>query len=178
MERRGLIPTHVTCRAELDELEQSGVARAITWAFERRRTGLLKGSFTCGLHRRMFREVWRWAGEYRIIRTNLGVQPWEIRQGLLNLFADAATWQKHNVYSADEIAVRFHHRLVSIHPFPNGNGRLSRLMADLLVVARGGQRFSWGADRLVRGEARVRYINALRTADAHDITPLLTFARS
>jgi len=127
----------------------------------------------------MFDEVWRWAGKYRTTRLNLGVAPWEVRQELSKLLSDAAAWQEHKAFSADEIAVRFHHRLVWVHPFPNGNGRLSRLMADLLIVAQGGEQFSWGTDRLAPGEARrTRYINALKAADAHDIGPLLTFARS
>lgn len=177
-EQHALIPAYVTCRGELDELEQRGVANAITWALGRRRKKVLNDPFLCRLHRRMFGEVWRWAGEYRTTRLNLGVAPWEVRPELSKLLADAATWLEYKAYSADEIAVRFHHRLVWVHPFPNGNGRLSRLMADLLVTAHGGERFSWGAARLIRGEARARYINALRSADAHDIGPLLTFARS
>ncbi len=176
--RDGLIPVHVTTRAELNELEQRGVLKAIAWAFERRRTKVLKDTFVCGLHRRMFGEVWRWAGTYRTTRLNLGVAPWEVRSELAKLLADAAYWLAHYSYPADEIAVRFHHRLVWVHPFQNGNGRLSRLMADLLIVMQGGQRFSWGADRLAPSETRARYINTLRAANAHDIGPLLTFARS
>jgi Fic-DOC domain mobile mystery protein B len=95
------------------------------------------------------------------------------------LLEDAKTWVQHNTYSADEIAVRFHHRLVMIHPFPNGNGRHSRLMADLLLMSLGGERFSWGRANLQQvSDMRRQYIEALRAADNHDYAALLKFARS
>jgi fido (protein-threonine AMPylation protein) len=82
-------------------------------------------------------------------------------------------------YPTDEIGVRFHHRLVFIHPFPQGNGRHARLAADLLIVSLGNTRFSWGSANLVEpAGARASYIRALRSADGHEIEPLLSFARS
>ena len=127
----------------------------------------------------MFKDVWRWAGEFRSTPRNIGVEAWNISSMLRNLIEDARYWVLHEVYSPDEIAARFHHRLVLIHPFPNGNGRHARLAADLLLVRLGQERFTWGRVGLVSaGETRKEYVSALRAADAHDLKPLLAFVRS
>jgi Fic-DOC domain mobile mystery protein B len=127
----------------------------------------------------MFGKVWRWAGHYRKTEKNLGVDPWRIGAGCAELFDTVRYWIETATYDSDELAVRLHHQLVSIHPFPNGNGRHSRLMADLLVTAIGGRPFTWGGGSLGQdGDLRRRYIAALQQADVHDIGPLLDFARS
>ncbi|HXM44410.1 MAG TPA: mobile mystery protein B [Bryobacteraceae bacterium] len=139
----------------------------------------LNEKFVKGLHRRMFGDVWRWAGEFRTSERNLGIAFYKIPVALRQLLDETKAWIGYESYPADEIAVRFHHRLVQIHPFPNGNGRLSRLMADLLVIRLGGERFSWGsASMRGAGGVRQRYIAALRAADNHDIGLLLAFART
>lgn len=177
-EREELIPSYVTLRRELNELEGSGIADADRWAFSRRRDVLDEG-FLCRLHARMFREVWRWAGKFRTSARNIGVDAWRIRTELRTLTDDVRYWIEHDTYPADEIAVRFKHRLVSIHPFPNGNGRFSRLMGDLLAAQLGQKRFSWGSGNLVQpDDLRRRYIQALHAADDGDIEPLLAFARA
>jgi Fic-DOC domain mobile mystery protein B len=118
-------------------------------------------------------------GKYRTTERNLGVPIHQIEVDLRQSIDDARYWIGHKVYAADEIAVRFHHRLVSIHPFPNGNGRWSRLAADLLVVSMDGERFPWGRAGLQKaGETRKAYIDALRAADNHDLNPLIEFSRS
>ena len=127
----------------------------------------------------MLGEVWKWAGKFRTSERNLGLPFYEIPSALGQLLADTHAWIEYEAYSPDEIAVRFHHRLVQIHPFPNGNGRHARLTADLLVIRLGRERFSWGRERLRdAGIVRRRYIAALQAADHHDIAPLLQFARS
>jgi Fic-DOC domain mobile mystery protein B len=177
-EREGLIPTHVSLRGELNELEQQNISEANGWAFERKRN-VLDETFLRGLHRRMFNKVWRWAGEYRKTGRNLGVQPHLIQPDLIQAINDARYWVENNSYEPDELAVRFHYKIVQIHPFPNGNGRWSRLAADLLVTAKGESRLSWGgADLQASGEARKKYIDALHAADNHDFAPLIAFARS
>jgi Fic-DOC domain mobile mystery protein B len=177
-ERNGLIPTHVTLRGELNELEQQNIAEADRWSFSRKRN-VLSEPFLRGLHRRMFNRVWRWAGEYRTSERNLGIESYRIQTDLRQHLDDVRYWIAHKTYPSDEIAIRFHHRLVSIHPFPNGNGRWSRLAADLLNVSLGGGRFSWGRTNLQRAsDVRRRYIEALKAADDHDIGPLLRFAGS
>lgn len=177
-ERDGLVPGHVTLRSELNELEQAGVLAADVWVFRRPPRNPLDDRFITRLHRRMFGEVWRWAGTYRTTERNIGIDPSQIRPAIRQLVDDARYWAEHLTYPRDEIAVRFHHRLVAIHPFPNGNGRISRLMADLIVVNLGGERFTWGQATLLTGESRTRYIAALQAADGHDLAPLIAFARS
>jgi Fic-DOC domain mobile mystery protein B len=177
-ERNGLKPTYVTSRGELNALEQQNIAAAHRWAFQRKRD-VLREPFLRNLHRRMFGDVWRWAGTYRKSERNLGIASYRIETELRDHLDDARYWIAHETYSADEIAVRFHHRLVSIHPLPNGNGRWSRLAADLLAVSQGGTRLSWGRhDLQTPTDLRRAYIDVLRAADAHDIAPLLAFARS
>lgn len=177
-ERDALIPAHITYRRELNEAEQENIYRAQDWALATRRE-LLTEKFVKDLHGRMLGDVWRWAGKLRTRERNIGIPHYEIPMALRQLLDDAKTWIKYASYPRDEIAVRFHHRLVQIHPFPNGNGRHARLMADLLVMRLGGERFSWGSATLQNaGDVRTRYIAALQAADNHDIAPLLAFARS
>jgi Fic-DOC domain mobile mystery protein B len=177
-ERQDLIPTHITLRSELNELEQKNIAAAVRWAFGRRKVATRENSLK-SLHRRMFNQVWRWAGKYRTTERNLGVRPHLIEIELRNALDDARYWIEHKSYPDDEIAVRFHHRLVSVHPFPNGNGRWSRLAADVLITQLGGKRFTWGgADLRAANSARDTYIAALKAADNHDLGPLIAFARS
>lgn len=175
---RDLIPAYIAYRHELNEAEQENIARAQEWALDRRRD-LLSEKFIKDLHRKMLGDVWRWAGRFRRTERNLGIPHWEIPVALRQLLDDVRAWIEHKAYTSDEIAVRLHHRLVQIHPFPNGNGRHSRIMADLLVMQSGGQRFSWGRESLREsGALRRSYIVALQAGDKHDIGPLLTFARS
>ena len=127
----------------------------------------------------MFGRVWHWAGTFRRSMKNIGIDAYRIPQELRQLMDDCRYWIEHKTYEPDEIAARFHHRLVSIHPFPNGNGRHARLAADRLLVAFGQPRFTWGRVNLVdANETRDSYIAALNAADRHDIGPLLEFVRS
>ena len=177
-ERNGLIPTYITLRGELNELEQQNILDADQWA-SRRRRNVTDEAFLRGLHRRMFNRVWRWAGIYRTSERNLGIESYRIQPELRQFLDDARYWIEHSTYGPDELAVRFHYRLVSIHPFPNGNGRWSRLAGDLMIVQQGNPRFTWGSTNLQEAnDVRRTYINALRRADNHDIGPLLIFARS
>lgn len=126
----------------------------------------------------MFGDVWQWAGKHRTTE-RIGIEAHRILTDLQGVVNDARYWVDHSTYSPDEIAVRFSHRVVAIHPFPNGNGRFSRLIGDLLARELGRPAFTWGQASLTgAGETRARYVDALRAADNHDITPLLIFARS
>lgn len=177
-EREGLIPAQVMLRRELNELEQENILDANLWVTGRSRDPVSE-TFARNLHKRMFGRVWRWAGDNRASNKNIGCDWWEIDQQLRGVFDDTRTWIAFTSYPADEIAVRFHHRLVAIHPFANGNGRWSRLMGDTLARRLGQSAFSWGNGSLLDDDATRRaYIDALRVADRHDIGPLLTFARS
>lgn len=177
-ELASLIPDHITTQGELNEWEQLNIAQGDNWARKQRKEILNEG-FVRQLHKQMFGETWKWAGEFRKSHKNIGVAWHTISVELKKLLDDAHYQIEHASYPPNEIAVRFHHRLVAIHPFPNGNGRHARLMADLLVQRLGQPRFTWGSRSLVdASETRQRYIAALQAADARDIAPLLTFARS
>jgi Fic-DOC domain mobile mystery protein B len=180
-ERDGLRPSWITDRRDLNEAEQENIVKGAAWARRRRGTvkDLLADHFVLELHRRMLGEVWKWAGSYRKTERNLGIEFHRIPVEVRTLLDDVQFWVENNTYPPDEIAVRLHHRLVSIHPFANGNGRHSRLMADLIAEKLGRPSLTWGGASLAdEGELRARYIAALKAADNHEIGPLLAFARS
>ncbi len=179
-EAAGLIPDHITTQGQLNEWEQANVLEGQRWTLApRNREDPLTEQFVRELHARMFGETWVWSGTFRTTEKNIGVDPLQIGVQLKDLLDDARYWLTHGTYSLDEAAVRFHHRLVSIHPFPNGNGRHARMMADTLMFRNGGVQFSWGRTDLTRvGNARTAYLQALQRADQGDIAPLLRFARS
>lgn len=179
----GLIPDFVATRSDLNQVEFENIASALPWALGQARSlgpeGVLDHAFMLALHRRMFGGVWSWVGTQRRRVTNIGVAPAMIAGECRLLFDDAKYWHKHTVFPSDELAARIHCRLVSIHPFPNGNGRCTRMIADLYLTSTGAQPFSWGAQSLdVDGSSRATYIAALlRAAQEDDYGPLIRFAR-
>lgn len=177
-EREQLIPTYITTRAELNAVEQAGILATDRWAFSRKRNSLDTG-FLRRLHKRMFGEVWRWAGTYRTTARNIGIDAYTVPMAMEQLVGDVEHQIEHRSYGQDEIVLRLHHRLTHIHPFPNGNGRHARLAADLLAKQLDRDRFTWGRKNLqTASDTRQAYIDALRAADKHDMGPLLEFARS
>ena len=175
-----LIPNLAT-KEELNEWERENILRGREWAVGNRTspTDMVSDEYVRKLHKKMFDETWKWAGDYRHTEKNIGVSVHEIRERLMALFGDTRYWIENGTYLPDEIAVRFHHRLVFIHPFPNGNGRHARLIADIIAMKLGRSAFTWGSANLVKeGEARTTYLEAIRAADDGDIQPLLNFARS
>ncbi len=180
-EKDGLLITIITTRGELNEFEQLGVEKAIEWTMKRK-LGLgkiLTEDFVKELHKRMFEDIWKWAGQFRTSNKNLGVDKHQVGIEVRKLLDDCRYWIDHNVFTGDEIAVRFSHCIVSIHPFANGNGRHSRLIADILVSHGFGRPFfSWGSINLTaQGAARSAYLKALREADENDYRSLVDFAR-
>ena len=176
----GLIPTHLATRSQLNEWEQQNIESALLWLAKQRRHQPLDALWLRRLHREMFGQTWRWAGTFRRTDKSIGTDWRQIRMQLPALLADIEHQIKQQAAGADRIAVGFHHRLVAIHPFPNGNGRHARLMADVLIEELGQSRFSWGGSMsLVDSTAlRSRYITALQQADRGDLEPLLRFARA
>lgn len=169
----GLIPTHITTQGQLNEWEHANISRGEEWAFATRRREILTTDFLTLLHEKMFGDTWKWAGKIRVKETlPVGVSPERIRTELAMLVADVQAQIEYRAWGVPEIAARFHHRLVFIHAFPNGNGRFSRTMTDLLLLRLGNPRFAWGADLQRAGEARSRYIAALRAADKKDYRQL------
>jgi Fic-DOC domain mobile mystery protein B len=180
-EEADLIPD-LTTQEELNEWERQNILAGAVWALDSRRFKRhdpLTESYVRELHRRMFDQTWKWAGVYRATEKNIGVATHRIRDELMKAVGDARYWLDNRTCGNDEVAIRFHHRLVWIHPFANGNGRHARLMADVVLRQLGEPAFTWGSSDIARGgDFRRGYIGALRAADRGDIDPLLAFARS
>jgi Fic-DOC domain mobile mystery protein B len=177
-ELEALLPKHITLQSELNEWEHMNILEAEKWGFGQRHTEILSLEFIQLLHRKMFSETWRWAGKFRTTLKNIGVMPYEISQELVKLCADAEAQMKHGAMSFDEIAARLHHRLIWIHPFPNGNGRHARIYTDLFLVNQQCSKFTWGQGNLVAPtQTRKAYIHALREADRHNFEPFFDFVR-
>lgn len=177
-EKDGLKLKWITLRSELNEAEARNIAQAQVWLMSNKNKDFCSDTFLRELHKKMFGDVWKWAGTYRTSERNIGVAPYQIPMKLMQLFDDVNFWIENKTYSNREIAVRLHHKLVQIHPFPNGNGRVSRLMADLVLEKLEGTKLYWGNTNLVNvSEIRSTYIAALRKADAGDYSDLLEFTQ-
>ena len=179
----GLIPDFVATRADLNLAEFENISRALPWALREAARGeplrILGYEFPFELHRRMFGDVWTWAGTQRRRESNIGVAPHQIAAQTRMALDDGRFWHEHDTFPVEERAARLHFRLVSVHPFPNGNGRCTRLLADLYLEACGAPRFTWGQSRLdAQDEARDTYIASLEAAQHGDFAPLLAFART
>ena len=176
-EKQQLKAKWITTRSELNELETKGIADAEIWLLKNKKD-ILNETFIKNLHKKMFGNIWKWAGSFRTSERNIGVAPYEIQPKLRLLLDDVKFWIDNHTYSPKEIAIRFHHRLVQIHPFPNGNGRISRLIADLLMRQFGLPALNWGSENLTEiSELRKEYITALRKADDGDYSFLLNLVK-
>ncbi len=180
-EKEGLKIITITTRGEQDEFEQQNNEKAIEWTLKNKfKLGkILTEDFIKNLHKRMFGDVWKWAGEFRNTNKNIGVDKYQIGIELKNLIDDGKYWVENNTFTGDEFAVRFSHRVVKIHLFPNGNGRHSRLLGDI-ITNHGFDKpvFTWGGKDLVhKGEARSLYLQVLREADIGNYNKLIEFAR-
>ena len=174
----GLKFKHVSTRGELDQLEQAGITEGLKWLDKQKNPDVLSEAFVLELHKRLFGSVWKWTGTFRRTEKNIGVDPIQIAIQLRQLLDDAKYWVEHGTYSPKELAARCHHKLVFIHPFPNGNGRHARVMADaVLTKLLNEPAIDWaGGYRLeAMNERRDQYIAALRAADGHDMSALLEF---
>lgn len=181
-EKEGLLIKSITTHGQLNEAEQLNIEEAVTWTLRKKfgTADILSEEFLCRLHKQMYGGVWRWAGQFRRSNKNIGVDKFQIGIELKKLLDDANYWIQNKTFNEDEMAVRFKHRIVSVHCFPNGNGRHSRLMADVIVSQGFGKPvFTWGRANLVNsGIARQAYLQALKAADSGDFTSLLRFSRS
>ena len=177
-ELEGLKFPHVTTRGELDELEQANIEQGLAWISRRRGGSVFDDGFIRTLHKRLFGDVWSWAGEYRQTEKNIGIDPIHIAVQLRMLLDDARYWAENDTYPPLEAAARFHHRMVQIHPFANGNGRHARIATDIMledIYKHPPIAWASGFDLQADNERRDAYIVALRAADAGDIDPLLSF---
>ncbi len=181
-EKEGLLIPAIATREELDEFEQQNIEEAFQWMLGKtfRAEKVFSEKFVRDIHRRMFKQVWRWAGSFRHSQKNIGIDYWLIQPELSMLLEDASLWFRESVFAPDELALRFKHRIVSIHCFSNGNGRHSRLMADIIVEKLFMMEpFSWGeASGDAQEASRRAYLQALKDADEGSMESLLKFARS
>ncbi|MBX3486646.1 MAG: mobile mystery protein B [Candidatus Paracaedibacteraceae bacterium] len=174
-----LIPKHIHTQNDLNEWEQANILRAEKWVFSKQRKNITSIKFLITLHKKMFDLTWSWAGHFRVHQTNIGVAPFQIAMSLQAACDDIDFWIQHKTFLPEEIAIRFHHKLVSVHPFPNGNGRLSRLAADILLYNLIKKRLTWGRQSLHQdSDLRKTYIQSLRQADNGLYEPLINFCLS
>jgi Fic-DOC domain mobile mystery protein B len=174
-----LVPS-LSTRSQLLEIEQMSIHAARLWAMRPRNLEageIFTEKFLIELHRRMFTGIWRGAGRYRKSIAATGWEPSRIAEGVRLFLDDADGWARYSTYPIHECAVRLHHRLISIRPWSNGNGRHARLMADVAVAAQGEAALTWGS-RTAPGSARTRYVEAIGAADGGDLGPLVEFATS
>ena len=181
-EKEGLKIKSITTQGELDEFEQLNIEKAVEWTIHTKfkPEKILNEKFIKDLHKRMYGDVWKWAGEFRRTEKNIGI-PWtQIGIELKNLLDDTKYWIENKTFSSEEVAIRFKHRIVSIHCFPNGNGRHSRMMADIIMESIfNSEIFSWHQSNMVQAnQIRKEYINALREADNGNLAPLIKFAKN
>ncbi len=177
-EMEGLKFKHVTTRQQLDHLEQANIESGLLWLSRYKGNDILTEAFVKESHRRLFGEVWDWAGSFRQTEKNIGVDPLQIGVQLRNILDDAQYWIDHSTYEPLELAVRCHHRLVYVHCFANGNGRHARILADTIlekVLHESPVNWSGGYNLQEMNRRRTEYIKALRAADGGDIQPLLAF---
>lgn len=179
-EKAGLIPDYLETRDQLNDWEQENILLAVRWLARRKNPDVLSEGFCRELHKRMFGKTWAWAGTFRRSDKSIGCDWRQVATRLDQLFGNTKYWVQEKTFAPDELATRFHHALVFIHPFPNGNGRHSRMMADALLTLMGERAFSWGsgANLVDANEVRAQYLGALRAADQKDFTALLAFVRS
>lgn len=180
-EKEGLKPKHISTQGELNEWEQLNIIKGARWAQRQLKQDILDDVFLRKLHKQMFGDTWTWAGTYRKSDKNIGCDWRQVSMRVRNLLENIKYQIEHNAMPPDELSARFHHQLVLIHPFSNGNGRCCRLIADLLLQKMGLKPFTWGrgghASLVSQSEMRAEYLAALRAADQGDISPLLAFAR-
>lgn len=179
-EKVGLIPRHIETKGALNDWEQQNILQATKWLRSIKAPAVLYEDFCRELHRKMFNKTWKWAGTFRTSDKNIGCEWGLVSMKLNQLLGNARYWVENETFPPDELAARFHHDLVWIHPFPNGNGRHSRMMADALLKQLGQKAFSWGGGGNLgsANEVRARYLAALRAADKNDFTDLFAFVRS
>ena len=181
-EKEGLKIKSITTQKELDEFEQLNIEKSVEWIIHSnlKSEKILTEKFIKDLHKKMYGDVWKWAGEFRKTDKNIGIKWAQIGIKLKNLIDDTKYWIENKTYSPEEIAIRFKHRIVAIHCFPNGNGRHSRMMADIIIESIFGKDiFTWHKSNMIKeNEVRKNYIKALKEADNGNVNPLIEFAQN
>ena len=175
----GIRFSHLTTMGELDEIEDLNIQKGMEWLNRQKGDDYLSTEFLCKLHERLFGDVWKWAGKFRTSEVNISkYRPYDIGPQLKNFFEDIKLWIEGGSMSWDEISAEAHHRLVTIHPFPNGNGRTTRIYTEYLQKRNQQPVSSWGASLAHDSKARRDlYIQSLRNADKGNFEALIAFMR-
>jgi len=178
----GLIPTWVHNLNDLNRVEAENIMNAQRKYF-RAPVNDPKNWFQVdelkNIHRAMFGEVWEWAGMYRQSVTSVGIKPILIPAKLAELCHEVLYWFQYPVeLTFVEMAARIHHRVVFIHPFENGNGRFSRLVADRFLLALRCAYPIWPDHLNKDSGTRKDYISTLKNADKGNYEPLVDYMKS
>lgn len=181
-ELNGLIPDFIELQSELNILEQANILNGKSWAQKYKKEILIE-AFVRLLHKKMYGDVWSWAGTYRLTAKTIGIEAYQISTQILNLMKDTEIWIEQQSYNWPELLARFHHKLVFIHPFPNGNGRYSRLHTELLAEKYNQKIPTWGSKKSKENlfnntHVRSEYISSLKSADQKNYVPLIQFLYS
>lgn len=176
---KGIRFSHLTTMGELDELEDINIQKGLEWLNHQKTDDYLSMEFLCKLHEKLFGDVWKWAGKFRTVEVNISkYRPYDIGPQLKNFFEDVKLWIDHGKMSWDEISAEMHHRLVSIHPFPNGNGRTTRIFTEYVQKRNKQPVTNWKASLNHKpDERRKNYIKALQSADKEDFSLLIEFMK-
>ena len=173
-ELRGLLLNHITVMRELDEAEQVNINEGLLWLATQKNKDFLDEMFMKKLHKKLFGKVWKWAGKYRKSEKNIGIDAYKVPTEMMKLIEDVNYWVENNSYEVSELIARFHHRLVWVHPFPNGNGRFSRIFTNYLCKRYKLKMPEWQG-HLNPHLRRKLYIKALQQADQKKFHPLMSF---
>jgi fido (protein-threonine AMPylation protein) len=163
--RKELKPKHVQDMPELYELESENIALGISWSKSTSKSHLDYLTWL-ELHKHMLYDIWKFAG---VIRMKELANPdfhmsFYIRPSLLDLERDLKTWIKFN-HPPQEMMARFHERLLTIHPFLDGNGRWSRVLTEFMCERLGFDQPTWGSKTISADEERRnKYIAAVKKA--------------
>ena len=136
----------ITAEPEMADVELSLLALLYEAVIESVRVDQpLKANDLCDWHRRWLGNVYEWAGEYRSVNIGKGnfqfaacAQIPRLMDGLDSKILSAYTPCEGMTESqlADAIAI-VHVELILIHPFREGNGRLSRLLMNVMALQAG-----------------------------------------
>lgn len=176
---KGIRFSHLTNMGELDEVEDLNIQKGLEWLYHQKTDDYLSMQFLCKLHEKLFGDVWKWAGKFRTVEVNISkIRSYDVGPQLINFFEDAKLWIEGGRMGWDEIAAEMHHRLVCIHPFPNGNGRTTRIFTEY-VQRRNNQLITTWKASLSHDpkERRKAYIKALQKADKGDFEMLIEFMK-
>lgn len=151
----------------LYENEALGIIRAQQYILDLDANFVFDSRLILDLHHIVFGNLYLWAGKWRNVVTNIGIDVGKIPYAIAE-YADHVNYMKNAAMDREGLVnclFYTHHRYTQIHPFNNGNGRTARLITDLVANMNGYQNIQL----YVRdaGAERENYKAALKAADQH-----------